>query len=210
MHFCIAETLDVRSRHNKINGFSSIFPLTVSAYERLKTASLHHDDIDRDDLVDGVFDNGLGLRAEPTVLFVLDLEWIRAGIARRGTLYLTVDLIETIRQACLRVQVVAIAALGATDAGKKWIESLGFSGAGMAQHAYFPLEHSNWTLYEASAAKMNKITDELGRLGWPDMSQRKYPYLVGQQLEAGRKALNHFAAGRRLGRAVGGRVRKQV
>jgi hypothetical protein len=159
--------------------------LAVSAYVRLKEALLHHDDIDGDDLIEGVFvEHTARQTAEPTVLFILDLEWIGKGSKKQGELYLTVDLIETIRQASLRVPVVAVAALGATESGTKWIERLGFQGAGTTRHEYFGLKH-DWTLYEMTEARIRKIAAELTKLGWPDMSQRAYPFVVGKGLEVG-------------------------
>jgi len=200
IHFCIAEAADGSPRHRRVKGFYSIFPLKVDAFVALTKGALHHDEIDKDHLVEGVFSPRSTGREEKntvagadTVLFVLDLEVIRGGIDRRSAVYLTIDMIEQLRRASLHANVVAFAALGATPEGKNWCDVLGMGGDRSKQYKYWRVKHKDWTLFEADGASAKQAFERLVSLGWPKMSENQYPYAINEQFQAALKALNQFA-----------------
>jgi transcriptional regulator with XRE-family HTH domain len=195
VHFCIAEAWRDSLQPPKAKGFYSIFPLTVRAYEDLKGGALHHDDIGTEHLVDGVFGTTTHRSSDKTVLFVLDVEIIRWGIERKAAVYLTIDLIEKIYRASLRSSVVAVSALIATKSGMSWWKNIGF-GRGSKRYAYCRLDHSDWFLYEIGANNLSKTYNDLGKLGWPDMSKLSYPYMIDSQLQKARRALNQLVTRR--------------
>jgi hypothetical protein len=197
--FCILETVDRRGQVEDVKGFYSIFPMTPDAFDELKAAALHHDDICTDHLVSGVFGARTTVPSSTSevVLFVVDLEVILSGLGRKAAVYLTIDLLEQLRRASSRAKVVKVAALGATKAGKEWCETLGLQGADVTEFAYFPLMHNNWVLYEVEARKLSKYFEKMTELGWPKMmSQKVYPYLVDQQIEDAIGVLNKLLASR--------------